>query len=69
MKRVIIGVSGPENKPPKYLLKKWWKDAIKDGFNRKGLSNQLPEFELVYWADILYETHNVTMDKNRYHYF
>jgi len=55
MKKVIIGVHGLGNKPPKYLLKKWWKDAIKEGFNKKGLHNQLPEFELVYWADILYE--------------
>jgi len=55
MKKVIIGIHGLGNKPPKYLLKKWWKDAIKEGFNNKGIHPQLPEFELVYWADILYE--------------
>ncbi len=55
MKKVIIGVHGLGNKPPKYLLNKWWKDAIKEGFNKNGVKNELPEFELVYWADILYD--------------
>ena len=53
MKQVIIGIHGLGNKPPKYLLKKWWKDSIKEGFNKNGFKNELPEFELVYWADIL----------------
>ena len=55
MKKVIIGVHGLGNKPPKYLLEKWWKDAIKEGFCNNGVANDLPEFELIYWADILYE--------------
>lgn len=55
MKKVIIGVHGLGNKPPKYLLNKWWKDAIKEGFNKNDTKNKLPEFELVYWADILYD--------------
>lgn len=55
MKKVIIGVHGLGNKPPKYLLEKWWKDAIKEGFNKIDLNIQMPEFELVYWADILHE--------------
>ncbi|MRT93928.1 hypothetical protein [Ancylomarina sp. 16SWW S1-10-2] len=55
MKKVIIAVHGLGNKPPKYLLEKWWKDAIKEGFSKNGIKNELPEFELVYWADILYE--------------
>ncbi len=55
MKKVIIGIHGLGNKPPEYLLKKWWKDAIYEGFNKNGLKNDLPEFELVYWADILYD--------------
>lgn len=55
MKKVIIGVHGLGNKPPKNILEKWWKDAIKEGFNKNGIENELPKFELVYWADILYE--------------
>lgn len=55
MKKVIIGVHGLGNKPPKNLLKKWWKDAIKEGFKKNGVKNELSEFELVYWADILYD--------------
>lgn len=55
MKKVIIGIHGLGNKPPKYLLEKWWKDSIKEGFNKNGFKNELVDFELVYWADILYE--------------
>ena len=55
MKKVIIGIHGLGNKPPKYLLKKWWKDAIKEGFKKHNIKKHLPEFELVYWADILHD--------------
>ncbi|MGQ1784537.1 MULTISPECIES: PGAP1-like alpha/beta domain-containing protein [unclassified Saccharicrinis] len=55
MKKVIIGIHGLGNKPPKYLLQKWWKDAINEGLKRNHISKSLPVFELVYWADILYE--------------
>ena len=55
MKKVIIGVHGLGNKPPKYLLQKWWKDAMLEGFNLSGIKKDLPHFEMVYWADILYE--------------
>jgi hypothetical protein len=55
MKKVIIGVHGLGNKPPKYLLKKWWKDAINEGLKKNGYKNELPEFEIIYWADILYD--------------
>ena len=43
------------NKPPKYLLQKWWRDAMIEGLNLSGIKKNLPDFELVYWADILYE--------------
>lgn len=55
MKKVVIGVHGLGNKPPKYLLEKWWKDAIEEGFGNNDAKNDLPKFELVYWADILYD--------------
>lgn len=55
MKKVIIGIHGLGNKPPKYLLRKWWKDAMREGLKKNGVKNELPEFELIYWADILYD--------------
>lgn len=55
MKKVIIGIHGLGNKPPKYLLNKWWKDAIVEGFNSQGIKKKLPKFELAYWADILHD--------------
>jgi len=56
MAKVIIGIHGLSNKPSKELLEKWWKQSIVEG-----LKNVYPDdapdfkFELVYWADVLYE--------------
>jgi len=55
MKKVIIGIHGLGNKPPKYLLSKWWENAILEGFNSQGIKKKLPKFELAYWADILHD--------------
>ncbi|MCF8381192.1 MAG: lipase family protein [Bacteroidales bacterium] len=55
MRKVIIGIHGLGNKPPKYLLNKWWKDAILEGLEIQDISKKLPRFEMVYWADILYD--------------
>ena len=55
MKKVIIGVHGLGNKPPKYLLKRWWQKSMLEGLKKGGHKKVLPEFELVYWADILYD--------------
>jgi hypothetical protein len=55
MKKIIIGIHGLGNKPPKFLLQKWWKDAMLEGFKTHGINKKLPYFELVYWVDILYE--------------
>ena len=55
MKKIIIGIHGLGNKPPKFLLQKWWKDAMLEGIKAQGINKKLPDFELVYWADILYE--------------
>lgn len=55
MKKVIIGIHGLGNKPSKSLLQKWWKDAMLEGLRAQGFNKQLPDFELVYWADILHE--------------
>lgn len=55
MSKVIIGVHGLGNKPPKELLEQWWKVAIDEGLNAIGKSFTNYQFELVYWADILHE--------------
>ncbi len=54
MRKVIIGIHGLGNKPPEDLLKKWWRDAMLEGFATHGINNELPTFELIYWADIIY---------------
>ena len=55
MEKVIIAIHGLRNKPPKELLEKWAKMAIEEGLMNVGSKIQLPKFELVYWADILYD--------------
>lgn len=55
MKRVIIGIHGLGNKPPKYVLQKWWKESMLEGFKTHNVDKDIPCFELVYWSDILYE--------------
>ena len=54
MANVIIGIHGLSNKPSKRLLKRWWKRAMKEGLETNNYDKYLPEFELVYWADILH---------------
>jgi hypothetical protein len=55
MKKVIIGIHGLANKPEKGLLQRWWRDSMIEGFKLHGIEKELPEFELVYWADIIYD--------------
>ena len=55
MKKVIIGVHGLGNKPSKSLLQKWWSDAMLEGLNLININKDLPDFEMIYWADILHE--------------
>ena len=56
MAKVIIGIHGLSNKPPKVLLEKWWYMSIIEGLNANR-KDDIPDFkfELVYWADLLYE--------------
>lgn len=52
---IIIAIHGLDNKPPEKLLAKWWQKAIVDGLSvHQGKVNKF-DFEMVYWADILYE--------------
>lgn len=61
MSKIVIGIHGLGNKPPKELLAKWWKDAILEGLRKKNNSPKDFNFELVYWADIL---HKKPLDPN-----
>ncbi|MCZ4693378.1 hypothetical protein DWB61_01690 [Ancylomarina euxinus] len=55
MQQVIIGIHGLGNKAPKFVLEQWWKDSMKEGMLQAKCHKSLPEFEMVYWADILYD--------------
>ncbi len=55
MSKIIIGIHGLGNKPPKDLLETWWKQAICEGLQKINRFNYPPKFEMVYWADILNE--------------
>ncbi len=56
MKRIIIGIHGLKNKPPEKILREWWKDAIAEGFEKNGYRCGKFRFDLVYWADLNYES-------------
>lgn len=61
MARIIIGIHGLGNKPDKDTLNKWWQLSLKEGLMKQGFETDLPEFKMVYWADILYPR---PLDKN-----
>lgn len=54
-RKIIIGIHGLENKPPRELLERWWRDSVKEGLTRIGKPVKKFNFELVYWADYFYE--------------
>jgi hypothetical protein len=54
MARVIIGIHGLNNKAEYAVLKIWWELALREGFKAVGHANIPFEFELIYWADLLY---------------
>lgn len=54
MAKVIIGIHGLGNKPRKEILEDWWKKSMIEGLDKLSQPYKLPHFELVYWADILY---------------
>jgi hypothetical protein len=54
MSKIILGIHGLRNKPPKRLLERWWKDALKEGLRGIGRPRRFLRFRLVYWADCLH---------------
>ncbi len=55
MAKVIIAIHGLRNKPPKELLASWAKASIEEGLKNAKVELELPQVELAYWADILYD--------------
>jgi len=55
MAKVIIGIHGLGNKPSKEVLKSWWEKSMIEGLRNTNQDFELPNFELIYWADLLYE--------------
>lgn len=55
MSKVIIGIHGLGNKPSKKILEKWWLRAIREGLYKMGKPTGEIRFEMVYWADIIYD--------------
>jgi len=54
MKKIVIGIHGLGNKPPRRLFRTWWKRSLRDGLKKIGTGEIFLPFELVYWADILH---------------
>jgi len=54
MAKIIIGIHGLGNKPPKYLLEEWWRLAINEGLKKIKSHFTEYDFKLVYWADFLH---------------
>lgn len=52
MSKVVIGIHGIGNKPPKDLLKEWWLKSFSEGLKKINSNNRTFDFEIVYWADI-----------------
>ena len=55
MPKIILGIHGLGNKPPKNVLQGWWRKAILEGLKEVGHPRPLLRFELIYWADLLNE--------------
>lgn len=55
MANVIIGIHGLGNKPPKALLEQWWEISMIEGLRASEFNPSLTKFEMVYWADIIYD--------------
>ena len=56
MSKIIVGIHGLANKPPKDDLTEYWRKSIAEGL-RKNCAIKKPNFDfrMVYWADLLYK--------------
>lgn len=65
MSKVIIAIHGLGNKPPKEQLEMYGRMAVEEGIHNSGYNFKLPEFELVYWADLLYDKPQTLDEKDK----
>ncbi len=54
MSKIIIGIHGLGNKPPKRLLERWWKSSIREGLRLIDHDRVFFNFKMIYWADFLH---------------
>lgn len=55
MDKVIIGIHGLANKPEADVLKEYWQKSIEEGLRKnQGYKNDLPKFDMLYWAHYMY---------------
>ena len=52
--KIILGIHGLNNKPPRPLLRRWWRQALWQGFSQQGMFHPLMRFDLAYWASACY---------------
>lgn len=55
MSKLIIGIHGLANKPPREVLEDWWKKSIVEGLHNRGMADPEFDYRMVYWADRLYQ--------------
>ncbi len=61
--KVILGIHGLANKPPRKQLKTWWRAALAEGLQKNCGNAASPPLEMSYWADLLYR-HPLHDDRN-----
>jgi len=56
MAKIIIGIHGLANRPPKDVHEQWWKKALVEGLEKNcQMQNPTFDFQMVHWADLLYK--------------
>jgi hypothetical protein len=55
MGRIIIGIHGLGNKPPRPLMERWWIKSMYEGLSDLKAGSIYFKFVMAYWADILYD--------------
>jgi hypothetical protein len=55
-KKLILGIHGIGNKPPKEQLRQWWIKSVNDGLSGIDSSGMDYDLEIIYWADFFYGT-------------
>ena len=64
--KLIIGIHGLANKPPKDTLAEWWEKAMVEGLNK---NSRLPvtslDFLSIHWADVMYDSPDPKPDAYR----